>query len=402
MRLSPHLHSWVRDTWHSSGAIKDGNNGPPLAYSRPSTGRILVHAQTILVTGGAGFIGSAVVRQLVAAGGVRVVNVDKLTYAGNLASVAAVAASPDSRFEQVDICEMGALRGLFARYEPDGVIHLAAESHVDRSIDGPRAFIETNIVGTFNLLECARAQWSRMGPPRADGFRFLHVSTDEVYGSLGPTGRFSETSSYQPSSPYSASKAADDHLVHAWHHTYGLPTLVTNCSNNYGPCQFPEKLIPTLVLKGLAGQPLPIYGKGENVRDWIYVEDHAEALRLVLAKGRPGETYNISANSERTNLQVVEAVCALLDDLVPTSAHRPHNRLITFVADRPGHDLRYAIDAGRIGGELGWRPRADFGTGLRATVAWYLANRAWVDGALAGKYAGERQGLSITSTSARV
>jgi dTDP-glucose 4,6-dehydratase len=349
---------------------------------------------TILVTGGAGFIGSAVVRQLVRAGGARVVNVDKLTYAGNLASVAEVAGDANYRFERIDICDRPAVRELFDRWDPDGVIHLAAESHVDRSIDGPRPFVETNVGGTFSLLEAARGHWSRLPPERASRFRFVHVSTDEVYGSLGPGGLFSERSPYRPSSPYSASKAAADHLARAWHVTYGLPTVVTNCSNNYGPCQFPEKLIPTLVLKGLAGETLPIYGTGENVRDWLYVEDHAEALRLVLARGRPGETYNVGASNERTNLEIVRAVCALLDELAPDAAGRPHERLIAFVADRPGHDRRYAIDASKIRAELGWRPATDFATGLRATVAWYLANRAWVDRALAGKYGGERQGLA--------
>ena len=346
----------------------------------------------IIVTGGAGFIGSAVIRQLLAETGAFVVNLDKLTYAANLASLPGAEGHPRYVFERADICDGAALRRIFAAHRPDAVMHLAAESHVDRSIDGPGAFIETNITGTYRLLEAARAYWLELeGEARAD-FRFHHISTDEVFGSLGPEGLFTETTPYQPRSPYSASKAASDHLVRAWAETYGLPVVMTNCSNNYGPYQFPEKLIPLMILKGLAGQPLPVYGKGENVRDWLYVEDHARALRLVLERGRVGESYNIGGNCERTNLTVVRTLTALLDELNPAGA--PHDRLISFVADRPGHDLRYAIDAGKIERELGWRPRESFETGLRKTVEWYLGNRPWWQAIADGSYQGQRLGLS--------
>ena len=346
----------------------------------------------IIVTGGAGFIGSAVIRQLLAETNAFVVNLDKLTYAANLASLPGAEGHPRYVFERADICDAAALRRIFAAHRPDAVMHLAAESHVDRSIDGPGAFIDTNITGTYRLLEAARAYWLGLESEARADFRFHHISTDEVFGSLGPEGLFTETTPYQPRSPYSASKAASDHLVRAWAETYGLPVVMTNCSNNYGPYQFPEKLIPLMILKGLAGQPLPVYGKGENVRDWLYVEDHARALRLVLERGRVGESYNIGGNCERTNLTVVRTLTALLDELNPAGA--PHERLISFVADRPGHDLRYAIDAGKIARELGWRPRESFETGLRKTVDWYLANRPWWQAIADGSYQGQRLGLS--------
>ena len=346
----------------------------------------------ILVTGGTGFIGSAVVRQLLTETGAVVVNLDKLTYAANPASLADLADNPRYVFEHADICDGAALARIFAEHRPDAVMHLAAESHVDRSIDGPGAFMDTNIIGTYRLLEAARRHWQGLEGEARGAFRFLHISTDEVFGSLGPEGFFTETTPYQPHSPYSASKASSDHLVRAWHDTYGLPILLTNCSNNYGPRQFPEKLIPLMILKGLAGQPLPVYGKGENIRDWLYVEDHARALRLVLERGVVGESYNVGGNCERTNLTVVHTLCALLDEFDPAGA--PHERLITYVADRPGHDLRYAIDAGKIDRELGWRPQETFETGLRKTVEWYLANRPWWQAIADGSYQGQRLGLA--------
>ncbi len=348
----------------------------------------------ILITGGAGFIGSAVVRQFINESEATVINVDKLTYAGNLESVAEAATSPRYHFEQVDICDVPALRRLFTQYQPDAVMHLAAESHVDRSIDGPAQFVETNIIGTYTLLEAARAYWAGLPGDRKQAFRFHHISTDEVYGSLGAEGFFTEETPYQPNSPYSASKASSDHLVRAWHHTYGLPVVTTNCSNNYGPYHFPEKLIPLVIIKALRGEPLPVYGKGDNIRDWLYVDDHARALRLVLEKGRLGETYNIGGHNERTNLQVVQGICGLLDELVPGSPHAPHAKLISFVTDRPGHDQRYAIDAGKIERELGWRPRESFESGLRKTVQWYLDNRGWWQRVLDGSYRGERLGAA--------
>jgi len=343
-------------------------------------------SETVLVTGGAGFIGSAVIRQLIAETDWRVINVDRLTYAGNLDSLPGVLAHPRHVFEQVDICDAKEVVRLFRDYQPAAVMHLAAESHVDRSIDGPAAFIETNIVGTYTLLEAARSYWNGLQGTEKESFRFHHISTDEVYGSLGDTGFFTEETPYAPNSPYSASKASSDHLVRAWHHTYGLPVVTTNCSNNYGPYQFPEKLIPLVILNALAGKPLPIYGNGDNIRDWLYVEDHAQALRLVMEQGRVGEVYNIGGRNERTNLEVVQAVCALLDELVPESSHRPHAQLITYVKDRPGHDQRYAIDADKIDRELGWKPQETFETGLRKTVEWYLANQAWVRNVTSGAY----------------
>lgn len=342
----------------------------------------------LLVTGGAGFIGSAVVRRAVADGH-EVVNVDALTYAANLENVAAVSRRSSYTFEHVDIRDRRALDRVFARHAPDAVLHLAAESHVDRSIDGPDAFVETNVIGTYNLLQAARAHWIERGRP--EHFRFHHVSTDEVFGSLGETGAFTEETPYDPRSPYSASKAASDHLVRAWHETYGLPTLVTNCSNNYGPFHFPEKLIPVVILRALAGEPIPIYGDGRNVRDWLYVEDHAQALLLVLRRGAVGRSYAIGGQSEISNIALVERLCAILDELAP--AARPYSAQIAFVADRPGHDRRYAIDPSRIRDELGWRPSVDLDAGLRATVRWYLDNEAWWRPLLARKGVGERLGL---------
>ncbi|MGQ0584685.1 MAG: dTDP-glucose 4,6-dehydratase [Reyranella sp.] len=348
----------------------------------------------VLVTGGAGFIGSAVVRHIVRDTDWSVANVDKLTYAGNLDSLADARASNRHRHFKVDICDRAGLDAIFQEVRPDAVLHLAAESHVDRSIDGAAPFIETNITGTYTLLEATLAYWRSLDEAARARFRFQHISTDEVFGSLGGTGQFTETTPYQPNSPYSASKAASDHLVRAWHHTYGLPTLATNCSNNYGPYHFPEKLIPLVILRALGGESLPVYGKGENVRDWLHVEDHAEALTLVLRRGRPGETYNVGGDSERKNIDVVRAICALLDEMLPGSPNRPHERLIKFVTDRPGHDARYAIDASKIRTELGWRPRHSFDSGLRDTVRWFLDNRPWWERVMSGAYRGERLGLS--------
>ena len=351
------------------------------------------HGLTLLVTGGAGFIGSEVVRQVVAETDWTVVNVDKLTYAGNLESLTSVARHPRYRFERADVCDAPAVRAIFERHRPDAVMHLAAESHVDRSIDGPAEFIHTNVWGTYTLLQEALRFWRGLEGEAHARFRFHHVSTDEVYGSLGATGRFTEETAYAPNSPYSASKAASDHLVRAWHHTYGLPVVTSNCSNNYGPYQFPEKLIPLVTLNALEGRPLPVYGRGENVRDWLHVADHVRALRLVLTCGRPGESYNVGGDSERTNLEVVRAICAVMDELRPDAAHRPHEGLITFVTDRPGHDLRYAIDASKARRELGWAPRESFESGLRKTVQWYLENPAWWRRVQDGSYQRERLGV---------
>lgn len=350
----------------------------------------------ILVTGGAGFIGSAVVRHIISETTDSVVVVDKLTYAGNLASLAPVAQSDRFAFEQVDICDRQALDAVFARHQPDRVMHLAAESHVDRSIDGPAAFIETNIVGTYTLLEASRSWWNSLEANKKAAFRFHHISTDEVYGDLhGSDDFFTETTPYAPSSPYSASKAGSDHLVRAWLRTYGLPTLVTNCSNNYGPYHFPEKLIPLTILNALAGKPLPVYGNGLQVRDWLYVEDHARALYRVVTAGEVGETYNIGGHNERQNIDVVRTVCALLEELVPQKPQgvAQYQDLITFVTDRPGHDVRYAIDAAKIEQQLGWTPEETFETGMRKTVQWYLANQPWWQQVLDGSYQGERLGL---------
>jgi dTDP-glucose 4,6-dehydratase len=348
----------------------------------------------VMVTGGAGFIGSAVVRHIIRDTDWTVANVDKLTYAGNLDSLAEARDSNRHTHFKVDIGDRAAIDAILQGFRPDAVLHLAAESHVDRSIDGAAPFIETNVGGTYALLEATLAYWRRLAEPARRRFRFQHISTDEVFGSLGPTGRFSETTPYQPNSPYAASKAASDHLVRAWHHTHGLPTLATNCSNNYGPYHFPEKLIPLVIIRALRGESLPVYGKGENVRDWLHVEDHAEALTLVLRKGRPGETYNVGGDSERRNIDVVRAICAALDELLPNSMTRPHEKLIQFVTDRPGHDARYAIDASKIQHELGWRPRHNFENGLRQTVRWYLDNRAWWERVMSGAYRGERLGLA--------
>ncbi|SCY91880.1 dTDP-glucose 4,6-dehydratase [Paracoccus tibetensis] len=343
----------------------------------------------ILVTGGAGFIGSAVVRLAVARGH-EVVNLDALTYAANLENVASVADAPGYAFEKADIRDRAALDRILAQHRPDAIMHLAAESHVDRSIDGPDAFVQTNVIGTFNLLEAARAYWTAAGRP--EGFRFHHISTDEVFGSLGPEGQFTEDTSYDPRSPYSASKAGSDHLVRAWAETYGLPTLLTNCSNNYGPFHFPEKLVPVVILKALAGQPIPVYGDGGNVRDWLYVEDHADALLLVLEKGAVGRSYNIGGENEAKNIDLVRTICAHMDELHPEGA--PHAELITFVADRPGHDRRYAIDPTRIRTELGWRPSVTVEEGLRRTVEWYLANRDWWQPLLSREGVGTRLGAA--------
>ena len=340
----------------------------------------------ILVTGGAGFIGSNFVLDWLAATDEPVLNLDALTYAGNLDNLAAVQGNPRHVFVQGDITDRALLDTLLAQHQPRAVVHFAAESHVDRSIHGPGAFVRTNVEGTFTLLEAARAFWSRLDGSAREAFRFHHVSTDEVYGSLGPQDpAFTETTPYAPNSPYSASKAASDHLVRAWHHTYGLPVLTSNCSNNYGPYHFPEKLIPLMIVNALAGKPLPVYGDGLNVRDWLYVTDHCSAIRAVLARGRPGETYNIGGWNEKTNVEIVRTVCALLDELRPDPAG-PHARLITFVKDRPGHDRRYAIDARKIERELGWRPAETFETGLRKTVQWYLDHAAWVARVQSGAY----------------
>ena len=387
----------------------------------------------VLVTGGAGFIGSAVCRYLVKEKQITVLNVDKLTYAGNVESLKEIAGSPLYRFEQADICDREKIAALFSDFQPDAVMHLAAESHVDRSIDGPSAFIETNIVGTYTMLEAAREYWVSL-PKNADEknltsdlrpltseFRFHHISTDEVYGSLGKTGLFEETTSYDPRSPYSASKASSDHLVMAWHHTYGLPVVITNCSNNYGPYHFPEKLIPLVILNALDQKPLPIYGKGDQIRDWLHVEDHARALVLAVEMGVPGETYNVGGRNERTNLEVVETICDILDELRPLggscgtpevesgTCEQPHSTsniqhptstkqissyrdLICFVEDRPGHDMRYAIDATKLEEELGWNAMENFDTGIRKTIQWYLDNEWWWGPIRFGKYAGERLG----------
>lgn len=345
-----------------------------------------------LVTGGAGFIGSAVVRHLIRQTPHQVLVVDKLTYAGNRDNLEPVSNDPRLAFLQADIGDQAAMRQAFAEFRPDIVMHLAAESHVDRSIDGPAAFIETNIVGSFVLLQEALRHWRALAPAEQAGFRFHQISTDEVFGSLGEDGLFSETSPYQPNSPYSASKAASDHLVRAWHHTYGLPVVLSNCSNNYGPYHFPEKLIPLMILNALEGKDLPVYGSGAQVRDWLHVEDHARALALIAESGRLGESYNVGGSAERSNLEVVKAICALMDELVPDATIGPRENLIRFVADRPGHDQRYAIDASKIERELGWRPQESFESGLRNTVQWYLENRDWWGRIRSGVYRGERLG----------
>ncbi|MBR0737645.1 dTDP-glucose 4,6-dehydratase [Bradyrhizobium liaoningense] len=347
---------------------------------------------TIFVTGGAGFIGSAVVRHLLRDTHARVVNIDKLTYAANLNSLLTATGNPRYAFERQCICDGPGLRQLFERYQPDAVMNLAAESHVDRSIDGPGEFVQTNIVGTFTILQESLRHYRSLEGEKRDRFRFLHISTDEVFGSLGKDGLFTETTAYAPNSPYSASKASSDHLVRAWRETYGLPTLVTNCSNNYGPYHFPEKLIPHMIIKGLHGENLPVYGDGQNIRDWLFVEDHAKALTMVLERGAPGETYNVGGRNERTNLQVVETVCDLLDRLAPAAEGR-HRRLISFVANRPGHDRRYAIDASKLERELGWEAEENFESGIEKTVNWYLDNRVWWQDILDRGYQQDRIGL---------
>ncbi len=347
-----------------------------------------------LITGGAGFIGSAVIRHLLLNTDHSVVNFDKLTYAGNLNSVAMVSSDPRYQFIEGDICDASLVSSIMDRYQPDVIMHLAAESHVDRSIDGPSDFINTNIVGTLVLLEVTRSYWSKLSAEKQSQFRFHHVSTDEVYGSLGKQGLFHETTSYDPSSPYSASKASSDHLVRAWHRTYGLPVLITNCSNNYGPYQFPEKLIPLMIINALKGNPLPVYGDGQQVRDWLYVEDHVRALCLVASEGKLGETYNIGGHNEMTNLSVVSTICSILDDVKSQSDGWSYSQLITFVEDRPGHDRRYAIDASKIHQDLGWYPKENFESGLRKSVLWYLDNSDCYHEILDGTYQQERLGLS--------
>ncbi len=331
----------------------------------------------ILVTGGAGFIGSAVIRFLITETEHETLNLDKLTYAANLENLQSASQSPRYQFVQGDICDEPFVRDLFGSFSPDAVLHLAAESHVDRSIDGPRAFMETNIMGTYSLLQAARTHWKSLPEDRQAAFRFLHVSTDEVFGSLGPTGYFTEQTPYAPNSPYSSSKASSDMLVRAWHHTFGLPVLISNCSNNYGPYQFPEKLIPVILLNALNGKPLPVYGTGENVRDWLFVDDHVRALYRILCDGTVGETYNIGGHNEKQNIELVREICRIMDRLLPGSPHVPHEQLITFVKDRPGHDQRYAIDAKKIGRDLGWTPSVTVEEGLELTVRWYLENRDW-------------------------
>ena len=346
----------------------------------------------VIVTGGAGFIGSALIRHLVGNRLAVVCNLDKLTYAGNLESLKEVADSDLYSFAQLDICDREGVARLFNDFQPDAIMHLAAESHVDRSIDDPLCFVRTNVLGTANLLQCALEYWRGLPEERKAAFRFQHISTDEVYGSLGPEGYFTESTPYDPKSPYSASKASSDHLVRAWGHTFGLPVLLSNCSNNYGPYHFPEKLIPLIILNALDGKQLPIYGKGDNIRDWLYVEDHAKALWLIDTKGVPGQTYNIGGHNERTNLQVVQTVCRILDELRPRADGKPYEAQITFVTDRPGHDRRYAIDADKLRNELGWRPEENFDTGIRRTVQWYLDNAWWWQPIREKKYAGQRLG----------
>ena len=352
-------------------------------------------AETVLVTGGAGFIGSCFVRQVLAEQKTHVVNLDKLTYAGNRDSLASVWNNPLHHFEQGDIGDRQRVVSLLREYQPIAIVNFAAESHVDRSIDGPRLFLETNVLGTFELLTAALGYWNTLQGERSRQFRFLHVSTDEVYGSLGPMGKFTETTPYAPNSPYSASKAAADHFVRAFYHTYGLPVLTSNCSNNYGPFQFPEKMIPLMILNAVEGKPLPVYGDGQNVRDWLFVEDHCQALGRVLQAGRLGEVYNVGGNSERTNLQVVETICQTVDNLRPGLPHATCTSLIRFVRDRPGHDRRYAMDTTKIELELGWRPQVAFESGLKRTVQWYLDHPQWVERVTSGSYQRERLGLSV-------
>lgn len=349
----------------------------------------------ILVTGGAGFIGGNFILRQITRGDTCVINLDALTYAGNLDTLSTIDNNPNYYFVLGSIGDRKLAEYLLQRYQPYAIVNFAAESHVDRSIDSPDSFVETNILGTYQLLEASRQYWNNLPEGRKTNFRFLHVSTDEVYGSLGETGLFTETSSYQPNSPYSATKAASDHLIRAYFHTYGMPTLTTNCSNNYGPYQFPEKLIPLMIHNAINGEPLPIYGKGANIRDWLYVGDHCRAIERVLEGGRPGEVYNIGGNNEKTNMQVVKTLCVMLDEMLPEARYKPHADLIRFVQDRPGHDLRYAIDASKIKSELGWQPEETFESGLRKTLQWYLDNTAWSQRVLDGSYRGERLGLQV-------
>ena len=348
---------------------------------------------TLLVTGGAGFIGGNFVLSLMQRPGIRIINLDSLTYAGNLDTLEPVKDNPDHLFVLGSIGDRDLVDYLLDRYQPQAILNFAAESHVDRSINAPDTFIQTNVVGTFQLLESARQYWKKLPETAQSAFRFLHVSTDEVYGSLGAEGKFTEQSPYQPNSPYSASKASSDHLVRAYFHTYGMPVLTTNCSNNYGPYQFPEKLIPLMIHNAVHGKPLPVYGTGTNIRDWLYVEDHCRAIVKVLENGTPGEVYNIGGNNEKTNLDVVHTLCQILDELLPDAPCKPHRQLVQFVTDRPGHDLRYAIDARKIERELGWKPQETFETGIRKTIAWYLAHQTWCDRVMNGSYRGERLGL---------
>jgi dTDP-glucose 4,6-dehydratase len=352
-------------------------------------------ANTLLVTGGSGFIGSALVRHLLAETDVRVVTLDLMTYAAHPATLAGLRNHPKHSFVQANICDAAAVKTILAKYQPSGIIHLAAESHVDRSIDNAENFVTTNVIGTWTLLECATAYWKQLPDRRREQFRFHHVSTDEVFGELGEAGSFSENSRYAPSSPYSASKASSDHFVRAWNRTYGLPTVLSNCSNNYGPYQFPEKLIPLMIVNGVRGLKLPVYAKGDNVRDWLHVEDHARALWMIYSRGRIGESYNVSAHCERRNISVVRAICAILDEMRPDSSHRPHESLITFVEDRPGHDWRYAVDASKLSKELGWRPSYSFDQGLRRTVGWYLNNASWWESILDGSYRRQQETLPV-------
>jgi dTDP-glucose 4,6-dehydratase len=356
------------------------------------------HKRTILVTGGAGFIGGNFALDLVGSGIFKVINLDALTYAGNLDTLAPVLEDPNHLFVRGGIGDRRLVDGLLAEYRPGAVVNFAAETHVDRSIDGPGAFVQTNVVETLELLEAVLSYWGALEGEERLRFRFLHVSTDEVYGTLGPKGFFTEETPYRPNSPYAASKAASDHLVRAYHHTYGLPALTTNCSNNYGPYQFPEKLIPLMIYNALRGEPLPVYGDGGQIRDWLYVKDHCRAVMRVLEEGRVGEVYNVGGLNERTNLEVVRTICSLLDDLAPDSPHVPHDSLITFVEDRPGHDRRYAMDTTKIERELGWTPQETFESGMEKTVRWYLENRAWCEGVLSGSYRGERLGLGGRSS----
>lgn len=349
--------------------------------------------KTYFVTGGAGFIGGNFILNLMKTGQAKVINYDKLTYAGNLDTLASIEQSPHYTFVQGDICDTKRLKNLFEEHEIDAVVHFAAESHVDRSIEAPGDFIQTNVVGTYELLEATRWYRQKLSATQKDSFRFLHISTDEVYGSLGETGFFTEETSYAPNSPYAASKASSDHLVRAYHKTFNLPVLTTNCSNNYGPYQFPEKLLPLMITKALSGEPLPVYGDGKQIRDWLYVEDHCRAILEVLDKGTVGEVYNIGGHNEKSNLDVVQTLCHILDEMVPNSPYRPHKNLIKHVADRPGHDRRYAIDASKIQNQLGWKPQETFESGLQKTVGWYLENKDWTNRVMSGAYRGERLGL---------